>query len=375
LCTSRASHALKPGRLARCEPSQSGTEQLGDQARDLTDPSPKCPGSLSGESHQDGTAVGSAAWQIREAVGQAQGDAIVWGGVSMLQQGASFADLAGWISKTADQFATDGKIQQTDVDAINAILEKKTLTSCSRILDLQPNTPIKSHMIGLSMMGWISGGYSCDEISQVYSDTTLFQFRYQPSPEDEGVRFEVTLNGGGDDWGLYASRDEPVYFAGGYDEVFRPDVFEYSKLLTNQNLAELVIDKSSSPPFDPSLSYVMVVGSKNCQGATVSVTASGKLPVPDAGPEAGPEGGKDAASDAKKDGAARDGAAAAEDLAEMAGGSCACRSAGPRAAGVPLPALLAALALAGGLRRRAESKRATRRAASALGREGRSSPR
>ena len=349
-----------------------GEATLGDQARDLTMPSPKCPGSLSGESHQDGTAVGSAAWAIRQAVGQEKGDAIVWGGVAMLKQGASFADLAEWITKTAEQFATDGKIQPADVDAIKTILANKTLTTCSRVLPLAADKPIKSRMIGIEMMGWIFGGLSCDEMQQYYgaSDSTLFQFEYKPAPEDEGVRFQVSLGGGGSDWGIYASRNEPVYFAGGNGEMFRPDTYEYSATVTNKNSAELVIDKNSNPPFDPKMSFVMVVGSANCQGTTVTVTASATVSIPDAGPEAGPEAGKDAAPDVKKESGlplfpdSGDAAASALDNAEVAGGSCACSSAGTRAADGRLLSIAAIAALAGVLRKRVVCSKNSRKGGS-----------
>jgi MYXO-CTERM domain-containing protein len=225
------------------------------------------------------------------------------------------------------------------------------MTGCDRILPLETGKPISSRLLGLSMIGYLYGGYSCQQMKQFLSATSLFQFQYTPKAGDLGVKFTASLSGSGNNWGIYARANDTVVFTGGQWDPYVPDIYDYSRTANSAD-AVLVLDATSKPPFDPSATYTFVISSQNCDSNQLKVEAEPIVAVPDAGPEAGPV--KDAAPDTgKPKEAGVDGAPNLDfDEAELGGGACGCRtgSAAP-ARSLWLIALLAAWAA--GRRRRA----------------------
>lgn len=347
-----------------------GEASLGQYARDLTQDVDQCPNSLFGESHEDGKLIGTTTWAIRTAIGKELADPLIWNTMATLPDSPSFGDVADGLQKGADALKAQGKLTDQQVNSVMNEVRKRGLDQCPRFLELVEGQNRYVYMAGLEFIGYLYGGYQCSDMKQYFGLSAPFQFKFKPEATDKQLKIQVSLDkiqgGGTVDWGIYVRAGSPVLFDNGYMDPSVAKDYDYKveKLTTTEG--EIVIDTSSTPPFDPSKEYYVAIGHKNCAftQATISGTGDGSVdpPKPDAGPEAGPEAGPvEAGTDAGKDagpikkdaGGFEAGAPAAlVDQAEIGGGACACRATGaPAPKAVWLLAGLAGLVAAARRRR------------------------
>lgn len=354
-----------------------GEAALGQYARNLDAPSGSCPSALTAETHADGKLLGTTGWAIRKMLaadlpdngaGVDLADQIVWGALSLLPTDGSAVldDFAQGVLTTAGGLKTAGKITDAEVKKIQAVLNDRGLIGCKRILDLVAGDSIRSFLIGLNAAGQIYFNSSCAEMSGQYALSSIFQFRYTPGLQDKLVRFHVGLtvaDNGTLDWGIYARKGMPVAFTSTGGSIGLPTTADNKLEHLTGNAGDLVIDDKSSTPFDPQSTYVVVIGNESCASAWATISATTSVPIArDAGVEAG-------AKDAGRDGNAADVAAGSTDAPnvaeasvagnanlvgdEIAGGACACTTAGSgRHGSGGVASLLVSLLVMGGCRLR-----------------------
>lgn len=247
--------------------------------RDLTDTSAVCPDSLLGEVHEDGKLAGSIAWSVREAFGSERADQLVWGAMSLLPHNPSFGDLGRGLQATMDDLIEAGTATQADRDTLDALLAKRGLDDCDKVLDLGGGKDRNTIMFGLDVIAQAFGS-SCQQIKDFVSGQSLFHFSATPSAGDTSLRFSVELSGGSSelDWGIYVRADQHVGFSGG-GGVTLPKVSKYDYAVEHitATSGELVLDATSNPPFDPSKTYYLVIGHQNCP-TTVAKVSAGVVP-------------------------------------------------------------------------------------------------
>jgi hypothetical protein len=334
---------------------QVGEYALGAWARNLDEPAGRCPDNVFGESHEDGKLVGSTGWALRKTFGSETADQLVWGAMSLLGNRATFGDFGRGLVQTAQDLDLDA----SQLSQIEAVLAERGLDDCDRALEVN-GKPRTTYVLGLGDLGAYMGA-SCSEMkARGVVMSSLFQFVYTPSPQDTSLTLDFDLTnawGGSDDlnWRVLVRRNQMVNVnpSGAVAVVGLPD---YAMMDITTNHAQLVIDATSEPAFDPSVSYYAVVLSESCPTTSLRVHANPPTEVSeDAGTDAMPESGPaDAGLDLRFDSATDDDL---EMTAEMQpGGGCACgtRHGVGRSAGVTVLALAAALAL---VRRRRQGLR------------------
>ncbi|MCA9617585.1 MAG: hypothetical protein KC731_01100 [Myxococcales bacterium] len=239
-------------------------------SRDLTDTSKTCPNDMVGEVHADGEIIGSFTWQLRTLLGAASADQLVWGAMSMLPFGASFGDFGRAIQQVADDMVASNDMSAADRAAIDTIMTDRGLDDCDPEVSLTKAEPRPFSLFGLDLLSQLFGS-NCEGVKGFGVELqTLFHYVVQPEANDELIRFKVDLSpaGGGDlSWGIYVRAGEHVGFT---PAGFLPAVstYDYSLEGLTGPQGEIVIDATSSPPFDPSLSYHVVVVHQNCPTAT-----------------------------------------------------------------------------------------------------------
>jgi len=325
---------------------QVGEYALGAWARNLDEPAGRCPDNVFGESHEDGKLVGSTGWALRKAFGSETADQLVWGAMSLLGNRATLGDFGRGLLQTAQDLDLDA----SQISQIEAVLAERGLDDCDRALEVN-GKPRTTYVLGLGDLGAYMGA-SCSEMKdRGVVMSSLFQFVYTPSPDDTSLTLDFDLTnvwGGSDDlnWRVLVRRNQMVNVnpSGAVPMVGLPD---YAMMDITTNHAQLVIDATSEPAFDPSVSYYAVVLSESCPTTSLRVHANPPTEVSeDAGTDAMPESGPaDAGLDLRFDSATDDDL---EMTAEMQpGGGCACgtrREVG-RFGGATVLALAAAVAL------------------------------
>ncbi len=330
---------------------QVGEYALGAWARNLDEQAGRCPEHVFGEPHEDGKLVGSAGWALREAFGRDIADQLVWGAMSLLGNGATLGDFGRGLVQTAQDLSLDA----SQIGQIESILAERGLDDCDRALEVN-GKPRSTYVPGLGEIGAYQGA-SCSEMkSRGVLSSSLFQFVYTPSPDDTSLTLdfdlENTWGGGNLSWRVLVQRNEMVTVRpnGGMPMMAMPD-YALTDLTTDH--AQLVIDATSEPPFDPSVTYYAVVLSESCPTTSLRVEANPPPEVSeDAGTDALPEAGAtDAGLDLRFDSASGEGMEMTSQLEP--GGGCACSTQHQRGrlAGVAVLAL-AALGL---VRRRREA--------------------
>ncbi|WP_437681104.1 MYXO-CTERM sorting domain-containing protein [Sorangium sp. So ce131] len=315
--------------------------------RDLSDSAMRCPDDLLGEVHEDGKIIGSLAWSLREQLGQERGDRLVWGAMTLLTRNASFDDFVRGLRTTADSMALAGELTAADIGALEALIESRGLDDCGEVLDLSGGEARRTTMFGINAL--LGGGdRACMAVRGQISLQSLFHFKSTPAPGAKGLRFTVDLDArGGDDlsWNIYVRAGKHVRFSAPPGGLPEATTYDYSVEGITAAQGEIVIDDTSDPPFDPALTYYMVIGHENCPMAIATVSSADVVlePVPEpevpVEPEVDPPGS-----------ATPEPAELPEDTSAV---GCACRAAEPSAPLTPWAAL-AGLALAGAamLRRR-----------------------
>jgi MYXO-CTERM domain-containing protein len=159
---------------------------------------------------------------------------------------------------------------------------------------------------------------------------TLFHYAATTEATDVGIKFKAAwaADPGADlNWKIYGRKGQHVGFttgSGGYGSTLTD--YDWVGEATTNASGELVIDASSTPPFEAGQSYHFLVMHQNCPDEALTVSYERLQPVQeDAGAPSQEDGGDDA------------GGGGGDDK------GCGCRSAGaPGAAG---PAVLLALGL------------------------------
>ncbi|MGE3675578.1 MAG: MYXO-CTERM sorting domain-containing protein [Polyangiaceae bacterium] len=233
--------------------------------RNLEDTSKSCPSDLVGEVHADGEVIGSLGWSLRKEFGKSVADRLVWGAASLLVSKSTFGDFARGIQQTAAELETAGDLTSADVTKINDLIAARGLDDCDNELTLEEGQSIATNMLGLDIVAGFLGG-SCQEAKQFVSLSSLFHFQAAPQADAKGIRFKVDLfpeRTNGLDWGIYVRRDQHVGFK---SSGFLPEVstYDYAVEHLDTRSGELVIDENSDPPFDPTVTYHMVIGHQNC---------------------------------------------------------------------------------------------------------------
>lgn len=342
-----------------------GSVALGTYARNLEGASGRCPEDLWGESHEDGKLIGTVSWAVRKAVGAQLGDQLVWGALTMLPSGPSLGDFAKGLLQGAEDLLSQGTIDAAQMQQIEQAIAARGLDDCGRGLSLAGKTR-KTSLFGLQVLGQYMGGYSCSQMQQYGMQlSSLFYFQYTPKPQDTDVVFKVELervHGSGDlNWSVFVRRVRPVTFAStGNSPVPVPTQYDIAKRNITESSVEIVINADTTPAFQNTFPYYMVIAHKNCPITMATVSAIHHSPQlePDAGPD----------SDTQDDAATTDPDAGSEaDAAQEEAGSgsgeltpeqdasddgCSCRVASESSGGWSAAAALGALGLLLGLRRR-----------------------
>ena len=247
-------------------------------ARDLRETSKRCPDDVVGEAHLDGAIIGSLGWSLREALGRAIADELIWGATSLLPYRATLGDFARGIRQGAQDLENGGALDPAQVETIEVLLHDRGLDDCDHEISLAPGASRKTLVFGLDAVGRVLNT-TCEELKGLdESLPSLFHFRTQPGEDAIGVRFTVDLEpleSGDLDWAIYVRKNEHVTFVV-HDPVPAPVVaaFDYSVEHLRAKSGELVIDADSSPPFDPSASYHVVMTHRNCPGVAAQFSAS-----------------------------------------------------------------------------------------------------
>ena len=310
--------------------------------RELTDTSKVCPDDVIGEVHEDGEIIGSLAWSLRSQIGVSKADALVWGALTLLTTGSSFGDFTRGLQMTANDLLTQGTLTEQDVMALETIIVERGMDDCDKVLAVSETNTRRTTMFGLDLLSQLFGA-SCSALrAGGISLQSLFHFEATPAAGDWGIRFTVDLNpSGGNDlqWGIYVRAGQHVGFTtSGF--LPEPTAFDYSIENITDTHAEIVIDETSNPPFDPSQPYFMVIGHANCPTAVATISSGP--------PTEGAGGGGGGGGGGTTTGA---GGNPAEPGPQDDSG-CGCRVAGSQSSAPPWAALLGLSLAAAALRRR-----------------------
>jgi len=243
--------------------------------RDLTDTHKVCPDDVYGEGHMDGEIISSLSWTLRTDFGAATGDQLVWGALSLLTPGGALGDYGLALVQSAKDLKDQGDLTAADVTTVQDAVAQRQLDDCGHELELSPSKSRVTNIAGLEELSAYMGG-DCDTFKGYgVSLHSFFHFFAQPAATDGGIRFkaELATMGGGDlSWGIYARRDQHVTFATS-GQMPLPTVkdFDYKVTGFTGTTGELVIDANSTPAFDPTASYHIVIVHQNCPMVTATL--------------------------------------------------------------------------------------------------------
>jgi len=281
--------------------SENGDPILGESslaplgaARDLSDESKVCPQDMIGEVHADGELIGSFTWSVREIVGKAAGDQLVWGGLTLLSAGASFTEFSNALLETAAELELAGTITAAQVQQIQAKVTQRGLNECDHVIPIHAGQPRDSFLYGLDLVGQFFGS-NCEGVKGFGVELqSLYHWSWEPQLTDTGMTWNIQLNP--DDSGdlsyrlLIETGKHVAFMQGG----FFPTAINYDYEFTSTgNSLTATIDASSDPPFDSSEVYYAVIVHQNCPNGTYSISVGppGEGGAGGAGGSAGSGGG------------------------------------------------------------------------------------
>ncbi len=260
------------------------------KARDLSDTSKRCPDDVVGEGHLDGEIVGSFTWSLREALGSEAADQLVWGAVSLLPYGASFGDFVVGVRQIADDLVQEGRLTDAGRKQIEQILHERGLDNCGRAVEIPVGESRTMLMVGLDTVAQ-ANNTTCAQLKTIDSSVPgIFHFSATPPSSARGLRFSIEMSpwtAGALEWSAYIRAGQHVTFGVVHQ---LPAVVGYDRAITGvtSSTAQLVVDDTTEPPFDPTSTYDLALAHRNCPGVTVkvSVEAIEGQSEPDAGTEA-----------------------------------------------------------------------------------------
>lgn len=111
-------------------PGTGTDEPTSSSIRDLSDRN-ACPGDIAGESHEDGKIWGGASWDLRNALGRRQADAVLFAALVASTSSAGFQELG-----VATQAAIETQGSPLEIELTRGVLATRGLDRCSRWLKL-----------------------------------------------------------------------------------------------------------------------------------------------------------------------------------------------------------------------------------------------
>ncbi len=253
------------------------------KGRNLSDASKRCPDDVVGEGHLDGAIIGSLAWSLREAFGKEVADQVVWGAVTMLPHAATFEDFVLGVRWMVDGLVTLRVLSAQDRGVLEALLRSRGLDACGREIPLYQAQPRTMRVVGLDLLG-AGIGTTCEQLkSAIGSVPGIFQFAVKPGASSGGLRIHVSLEpfAPGDlEWSLYLRAGEHVQFDSG-SPLPVPAVFDRELAAITTADADLVLDGTSQPAFDPTQTYHLALTHRNCPSVTARITAYEVSPAAD----------------------------------------------------------------------------------------------
>ncbi len=268
-----------------------GGATLAEYTRDLSAPSATCPEGLTGETHEDGKIIGTASWAIRQLIGPALADPMIWSGMTLLHKGSSLQDFATGVLKTADAMVAAGKVTADQRAQIEAVFASRGLDDCGRVLSLN-KSPRTVMMYGLGTLGQYYGTYySCDDLAGIPLESS-FHFSFKPDAGDNRLRFTATVEDlegyGGLSWTIQVRRGEHVAFTATQDNFPEVTAADHVSSTFFSSSGELVLGEGTPYPIDPGQTYYAVVVHQNCPYTRLSISASSDHVTP---PPVGGAGG------------------------------------------------------------------------------------
>jgi MYXO-CTERM domain-containing protein len=286
--------------------SQNGDAVVGEAslavlgaARDLEAIDKKCPDDVVGQVHMDGEIVGALSWKVREQIGPALGDRLVWSALEMLTPGARLGDFGEAIIGAAEELEAGSEIAASDLIAIRAAVAEYGLDDCGAVLALEGDEARRGTIIGLGILAQAFGA-SCQQVKGFgVSMPSLFHFSRATSPSDPGLRLTIdadAVQGAGEiDLRVFARKGQPVRFSSGQGGFPVPSQFDHEIVVESTGVVQ--IDASSDPPFEPGAEYHFVLVSNSCPTVSYALGASVSEPAGTGGGGVGGAGGAGAGGD------------------------------------------------------------------------------
>jgi hypothetical protein len=112
-----------------------------------------CPNDLVGEVHYDGRIWGALGWDLRDALGAAKADALVFATLAAIPEAPSLAEAADAMIAAAEALATDGTWTADDLTAVRDAVAMRGLAGCERVVPLDGPRTGYSGYPGITSMG------------------------------------------------------------------------------------------------------------------------------------------------------------------------------------------------------------------------------
>lgn len=96
----------------------------------------RCPNDLFGEGHYDGRIWNATGWDIREAIGAAKADALVYAALNTFSDAANFDEAGLALLSTATALETMGVLTGADRETIERVVDERGLVACEGIVPL-----------------------------------------------------------------------------------------------------------------------------------------------------------------------------------------------------------------------------------------------
>ena len=251
--------------------------------RDLTDTHKHCPEDVRGESHADGELIGSLTWTLRTDLGQARGDELVWGGVGMLTPGADFDAFAKALTNKAMAMAAANVITAAELAQVKSEIAGRGLDDCGRVLAIGDGQARSLTVVGLDLLGQLLGG-SCGQLQGfALAGQGTFHLSRTTLPTDSAVHFHLEMNAdspGDLDYQVVIRKGSPVSFKADPNTGFAAATGLDQLIPSTSDTEDVVIDGSSTPPFEPGATYYLVVTNTTCSSAKLTISADNIVPPP-----------------------------------------------------------------------------------------------
>jgi hypothetical protein len=113
----------------------------------------RVPESVLGEAHQDGVVIGGATWELREALGAAITDQLVYGATGLVGSTPTYADFAAALEAAAAVLVEDGLMVDEDLALLVEVLESRGLRQAGRAVPATPDATPTMIWMGSDVFG------------------------------------------------------------------------------------------------------------------------------------------------------------------------------------------------------------------------------